>query len=208
LDEVLTLLAAELDIADHVKPMCHVYQPDCAEGSIIEEDVVLVPFDEEGRPSAKKTTWDLRAGRLVKVTGGPYEDCVGQITGKSKAGHYKIACKNFKIAGNAFADEQLPSHLMVKRDFSLWLGNWWLESATKGFGIMPGGRIPFVNVVLEPEGVKENVIEPLVKAPIQKPTNVKAPPPPPTAVRNDGKGQGKGKVPYRPQETHEGCYCQ
>ena len=45
LDEVLSLLAAELNIDDKVKPMDHIYQPDCAPGSIVEEDVFLVPFD-------------------------------------------------------------------------------------------------------------------------------------------------------------------
>jgi len=208
LDEVFNLLAAELEIAEKIKPMCQVYQPECAEGSIIEEDVFLVPFDEAGCPSGTKTKWDLRPGKLVKMTGGPYEGCVGQIIAKSTAGHYKISCKKFNIAGNAFADQQLPSHLMVKRDFSLWLGNWWLESATKGFGIMPGGKIPFVNVAEEPHEGNGSRKEPPVKAPVQKPSQVKAPPLPPTALRNDGKGQGKGKVPYRPKETHADCYCQ
>lgn len=209
LDEVFTLLAAELQISEKVKPMDHIHQPRCAEGTIIEEDVVLIPFDEEGRPSETKTTWDLRAGKLVKMTGGPYEGCVGQITGKSKAGHYKISCKSFNIAGNAFADQQLPSHLMVKRDFSLWLGNWWLEEATKGFGILPGGKIPIVNVAEDSGRVKESVPELVAKTTAQKPSKAKAPQLPP-ALGKEGKGQGKGKgkVPYRPRETFDECYCQ
>lgn len=209
LDEVLSLLAEELGITQKVKPMDHVYKPSCAEGSVVDEDVFLLPFDEEGRPSmdGKKITWDLRAGRLVKMTGGPYEGCVGQIVGKSTSGHYKISCKGFNIAGNAFADEQLPSHLMVKRNFSLWLGSWWLEGATKGFGIMPGGKIPFVNVNENADTLKEGAPEPVPvpKAPVQKPPQAKAPPPPPNT---HGKGQSKGKVPYRAKETYDDCYCQ
>merc|ERR1711924_333656 len=96
-------------------------------------------------------------------------------------------------------------HLMVKRDFSLWLGSWWLEGATKGFGIMPGGRIPFVNVAEEPVEVKESVSEPVAKAPVRKPSNAKAPPPPPKGL---GKGEGKSKAPYRAKETYDDCYCQ
>lgn len=204
LDEVFTLLATELGIAEKVKPMDVMYQPDCPEGSVVEEDVFLVPFDAEGCPSDKKMTWDLRVGKLVKLTGGPYEGCVGRIAGKSQSGHYRISCKNFNIAGNAFADQQLPSHLMVKRDFSLWLGSWWLEEATKGFGIMPGGKIPFVNIAEEPEEVKDDTSKLVASTPVQKPAKVTAPPPPPKS----GKGYGKGKIPYRAKEMHDDCYCQ
>jgi len=215
LDEVFTLLAAELKITEKVKPMDHIYKPECAEGSVVEEDVFLVPFDEEGRPSGtcmeahgairKKTTWDLRTGKFVKITGGPYEGCVGQISGKSEAGHYKVSCKNFTICGNAFADRQLPAHLMVKRPFSLWLGSWWLAEATKGFGIMPGGSIPFVNVdePEQPKSIKEIAPEPeagYAAPPAQRPSKAKAPPPPPR-LSVKGKGEGKGKVPYRAKET-------
>eukprot|EP00930_Biecheleria_cincta_P084849 TRINITY_DN74280_c0_g1_i1.p1 TRINITY_DN74280_c0_g1~~TRINITY_DN74280_c0_g1_i1.p1 ORF type:complete len:504 (-),score=87.57 TRINITY_DN74280_c0_g1_i1:306-1817(-) len=204
LDEVFSLLATELGIAHKVRSMDSDYQPKCPEGSVVEEDIFLVPFDTDGCPSEKKMTWDLRTGKLVKLTGGPYEGCVGRIAGKSQAGHYRISCKNFNIAGNAFADQQLPAHLMVKRDFSLWLGSWWLEEATKGFGIMPGGKIPLVNVVEEPGKVEESNSEPVVNAHAQKPANVKAPPPPPKS----GKGYGKDKVPYMAKETHDDCYCQ
>lgn len=206
LDDVMTLLAAELGIIDQVLPMDHTYKPDFAEGSVVDDDVFLVPFDEEGRPSDGTTTWDLRVGKQVKMTGGPYKGCVGQISGKSSAGHYRISCKNFNIAGNAFADSQLPSHLMVKRDFSLWLGSWWLESATKGFGIMPGGQIPFVNVVEDAPLRHEPSSEASAKAHVSKPANVRAPPPPPAGKA--GKGYGKSKTPYRERETFEECYCQ
>jgi len=221
LDDVLTLLAVELGIAGKVKPMDHTYKPDCPEGSVVQEDVVLVPFDGEGRPSSKRTTWDLRVGKLLRITGGPYEGCVGQIIAKSRAGHYKVSCKNFNLVANAFADQQLPSHLMVKRDFSLWLGSWWLEGATKGFGIMPGGKIPFVNAVEESEAAKGSVPELVAKASTDKPDNAKAPPPPPNSLGNGqgkgkappppkalGKAGGKNRVPYRAKETYDDCYCQ
>merc|ERR1712008_80314 len=133
---------------------------------------------------------------------------VGQIVEKSNAGHYRILCKGFPIAGNAFADSNLPSYLAIKRDFSLWLGNWWLEEATKGFGIMPGGKIPFVTVN-EPAKVENQAAsEKTTKVPVQKPkATAKAPPPPPKAA-NGAKGKGNGKQKGRPQESYEQCYAQ
>jgi len=211
LDQVMTMLAEDLGIADKVKPSGHVYTPQCAEGSVVAEDVFLVPFDEHGRPSETRTTWDLRVGQFAKITGGPYEGNVGQIVEKSSAGHYRILCKGFPIAGNAFADSDLPAHLAIKRDFSLWLGNWWLEEATKGFGIMPGGKIPVVTVD-EPAKVEKKVAsESATKVPVHRPkATTKAPPPPPKAA-SDAKGKGKrckGKESGKPQATYEQCYAQ
>jgi len=208
LDQVMTMLAEELGISDKVKPTGHVYTPQCAEGSVVKEDVFLVPFDENGCPSEAKTTWDLRVGQFAKITGGPYEGNVGQIVEKSNAGHYRILCKGFPIAGNAFADSNLPSHFAIKRDFSLWLGNWWSEEATKGFGIMPGGKIPVVTVDEPTQVENQAASETVIKVPVQKPkASVKAPPPPPKAT-SDATGKGKGKDKGRAQESHMQCYAQ
>merc|ERR1712093_156619 len=106
-----------------------------------------VPFDpRDGTPTvdadgdlstAEKMVWDLRPDRRVRLTGGPYAGDVGRIVGKNDAGHYRI---RFENSVNSTFKAKL-------RPFSLWLGNWWLEEATKGYGICPGGKIPFVNVV-------------------------------------------------------------
>ena len=70
----MTLLAGELGIQEHVHPMEHVYEPSYAPESVIEEDVFLIPFDENtGAPSSSKSVWDLRVGRVVRLTGGTYE---------------------------------------------------------------------------------------------------------------------------------------
>lgn len=110
-------------------------------GSGLGPDVVLVPFDATtGEPlahgGAPRTVWDLRVGRRVRLTGGPYEGDEGTVVEKSAAGHYRIR----------FEDSIHPTFGVKRRPFSLWLGGWWLREAAAGFGIVPGGKIPLVNV--------------------------------------------------------------
>lgn len=139
IDRVMELLAEELGIAGKVKPVdAPLHQPALAEGSLVEEDVFRVPFDADGNPAqdGSKTIWDLRVGSRVRLTGGPYEGDVGTIIEKNEAGHYRI-----RVVGSVH-----PIFKARRRPFSLWLGNWWLEEATKGYGIVPGGPIPVVNV--------------------------------------------------------------
>jgi hypothetical protein len=183
LDDVMSLLARELGIVDLVKPMDHNHRPECAEGSVVEDDVFLVPFDEEGNPSPKKIVWDLREGRLVKLTGGPYAGDVGRIMTKNDAGHYRIRFEN--SVNHTFN--------VKRRPFSLWLGAWWLEEATRGFGICPGGKIPFVNVAESDQIVEVQHDEPVVMKPVQKPFSKIPPPRPPPPCDGKGKSKGRGK---------------
>lgn len=116
----------------------------------MKEDVFLVPFDNKGWPSDTKATLDLSVGRRVQVTGGPYKGCVGEVKGKRWDGHYLISCKGFNIQPNAFADKELPASMTRKRNFIALFATWWLESATKGFGMLPGKyQIPLVNAAGE-----------------------------------------------------------
>jgi NAD-dependent SIR2 family protein deacetylase len=137
-DDVLDRLAHELDIA--VRPMDAVYAPRLAAGSQLSDDVVRVPFDAiNGEPCddpERWATWDLRVGRRVRLTGGPYAGDVGRVMEKSADGSYRIR----------FEDSVHPTFNVKRRPFSLWLGPWWLEAATHGHGIVPGGRVPLVNV--------------------------------------------------------------
>ena len=141
IDDVLERLASELNIAERVRPMESVYAPRLAEGMQVGEDVVKVPFDKEtgeprpGQPE-RWATWDLRVGRRVRLTGGPYANDVGRVMERASDGSYRIR----------FEDSIHPTFRVKRRPFSLWLGSWWLEEATHGFGIVPGGRVPFVNV--------------------------------------------------------------
>lgn len=177
LDTVLELLAVELGIVADVKPMDHAHWPSLPDGALIEEDILSVPFDaESGEPSASGTLWDLRLGKRVRLTGGPYEGDVGTVVEKSAEGHYRIR----------FVDSINPQLQMKRRPFSLWLGNWWLEQAARGYGIVPGGRIPFVNAPDEEEPVAAPMPEPLVvhEGPRPRPVLSSKPPPPPPPRRS------------------------
>jgi len=172
----MELLAKELGIEKEVSSMDARYEPDLEDGAFVEDDVFLVPFDADGNPCEEKMTWDLREGKCVKLTGGPYEGDVGTIMAKNQNGDYRIR----------FVDSINPMFNAKRRPFSLWLGNWWLEQATKGLGIVPGGKIPFVNVPDATRQVSQQAAyvppQPLLP---KKPANLPAPPPLP-------KGKGKG----------------
>jgi len=138
IDKVLELLASALQITHLVRSNDYMYVPDVPVAACLTEDVVLVPFDEHGEPSLNGGTmvWDLRVGRRVRLTGGPYKGDVGTVKEKSADGHYRIR----------FEESIHPCFNVKRRPFSLWLGSWWLQQATHGIGIVPGGRIPLVNV--------------------------------------------------------------
>jgi len=142
IDEVLERLATCLMIDERVRPMGTEFTPSFPEGAVIGEDVFRVPFDGvSGRPvpheqTDRWSTWDLRAGRRLKLTGGPYEGDIGRVMEKSVDGAYRIR----------FEDSIHPVFNVKRRPFSLWMGSWWLQEATHGHGIVSGGRIPVVNV--------------------------------------------------------------
>lgn len=176
LDIVLDVLAVELGIAADVKSMEHVHVPSLPDGALIEDDVLRVPFDSNtGRPCASGTIWDLRLGKRIRLTGGPYEGDVGTVVEKSAEGHYRIR----------FVDSINPMLQMKRRPFSLWLGNWWLEEAARGYGIVPGGRIPFVNASdEEPAAACAPEPPPAAHAGPRPRPVLSAPPPPPPRRRS------------------------
>ena len=65
-----------------------------------------------------------------------YAGDVGRVVEKSAAGDYRLR----------FEDSVHPQFGVKRRPFSLWLGRWWVAEATRGFGIVPGGRVPLVSV--------------------------------------------------------------
>lgn len=176
IDSVMELLAQELALGDRVLPMDHVHVPQLCDGALVEDDVFMVPFDAEGNASQEKSVWDLRLGRRVKLTGGPYCSDIGTIVEKSAEGHYRIRVE----------DSINPLLNMKRRPFSLWLGNWWLEEATKGYGICPGSGIPFVNVPDVQETQEEQIpSQPKPVGPARKPISAFQPPPlPPKRTPN------------------------
>uniref|UniRef100_A0A6T8BGH0 Deacetylase sirtuin-type domain-containing protein n=2 Tax=Prymnesium polylepis TaxID=72548 RepID=A0A6T8BGH0_9EUKA len=135
-DDVLRMLAAELRLEP--LPAESEFRPTLAPGSLVAEDVVRVPFDSLGAPCSnpeRMEIWDLRLGQRLRLTGGPYEGDVGTVMEKSVDGHYRIR----------LADSMNTTFNVKRRPFSLWIGSWWLQQATHGFGLTPAGRIPFVN---------------------------------------------------------------
>lgn len=143
-DDVMGLLAEELAITDLVHPATHVHEPRIAEGAWVGKDQIQVPFDEQGNPTngASTIVWDLREGKHVRLTGGPYAGDIGRVVDKSIEGHYRL---RFEHSIN-------PTFNIPRRPFSLWLGNWWLSEVSRGFGIVPGGKAPLVNVEA-PQGI-------------------------------------------------------
>jgi len=142
-DDVMTRLADELGIADHVLPMdAAAFVPRIAGGALLSDDVLRVPFDRitgerlpDGADPAQWATWDLRVGRRVRLTGGPYEGDVGRVMQKDPDGSFRIR----------FEDSIHPKFKVKRRPFSLWLGAWWLQEATHGHGLVPGGRMPLMS---------------------------------------------------------------
>ncbi|KAH3757837.1 NAD-dependent protein deacetylase sirtuin-7 [Pelomyxa schiedti] len=142
-DDVLTALVDRLGLGSQVSPMdTPLYTPNLPADCIVGEEQIRVPFNAQGEPCStrsKQIVWDLHIGKHVKLTGGPYGGDIGKIAKKNEQGHYRID----------FAHSINPTFNVVRRPFSLWFGSWWLEMAATGHGIVPGGKIPFVNVTEE-----------------------------------------------------------
>lgn len=71
------------------------------------------------------STWDLRLGSHLQLTGGPYAGDIGRVIAKNDEGHY---CLEFTTSMNTTFNVR-------RRPFQLWLGNWWIDMATNGYGI-------------------------------------------------------------------------
>jgi hypothetical protein len=137
LDDVMRLLADELQVSASILPMDAAYAPCIPPACQIEPDVFRIPFDACGQPSknGETTVWDLRIGRYVKLTGGPYAGDLGQIIAKNEEGHY---CLLFENSVNT-------TFHVRRRAFQLWLGAWWVDMACQGCGITgAGSMVPVV----------------------------------------------------------------
>ena len=147
-DVVFRMLAKELNLMDGDLECFEQAENKENKGESDDDDVFRVPFDAEGYPSTTETqVWNLNVGERVKLTGGPYKNDVGEIVSKNQYGHYRLR----------FANSINPTFKVRRRTFSLWMGSWWIEMATHGRGIVPGGRLPFLNVLREKvEKVEEN----------------------------------------------------
>ena len=134
LDEVFALLTEELSLPAIPSSFSHTLSPSSSSSSPF---VFEVPYDEEGFLSeSKKTIWDLRQGKEVKLTAGPGEGFVGRIF--SVPSPSDGACPIFCVELPCTQNECLRC---VPKKYIL--GYWWVNEAVKG--AVP--RLPFVSVV-------------------------------------------------------------
>lgn len=151
-DDVFEMLAEELGFKSELETTREeIYSlPDWIVSNKVETkpDVFYVPFDPDtALPDENKTVkWDLRIGARLKLTGGPYAGDEGVVVAKSAEGHWRVQ----------FSNSIHPVFNVRRRKFSLWLGSWWIEMAMLGHGIVPGGKLPFINCGCEEENSQYN----------------------------------------------------
>mmetsp|Transcript_6262 Transcript_6262/g.8302 ORF Transcript_6262/g.8302 Transcript_6262/m.8302 type:complete len:410 (-) Transcript_6262:112-1341(-) len=117
----------------------------------VETDVYRIPyssntgrrFNMEEKSNMQFSILDLRQGKYVKVTQGPYRGDRGQVQHRNSEGHYKIK----------FFHEQKKKKksTITKQAVLRTLGFWWITAAVEG----TVSRIPVVN--LQKSSVKSSV---------------------------------------------------
>ena len=129
IDQVLGLLAEELQLSTTVNPSCEMVIP---EGRQPEPDVFLIPYDEDGNrrddclgenPDLSKfMRLDLREDAVVHITTGQFQGDKGVVMSKHEEGHFRIQFRhNIGKGGKIFMAPMLRT-----------LGWWWVDSATRG----------------------------------------------------------------------------
>jgi NAD-dependent SIR2 family protein deacetylase len=123
LDQVLQLLAEELLPDSAVAPMNTLCLHQPLQENVLQEDVFRIPFDSNGFFSEDEyQILDLRVGSWIQLTAGPYAHDIGQCTGKTSDGHYRIH----------FTESVHPVFNILRRPFTLTLGYWWIDLLTRG----------------------------------------------------------------------------
>jgi len=100
LDEVMELLAQELQLPDPVPPilLCPSQHSDLFSG---------LPYNVAGElDPSKSMTLDLRVGARIKVTHGNFKGCCGVVAGKNPEGHYLLKVI-MDVGGGASIEEDL-----------------------------------------------------------------------------------------------------
>lgn len=128
LDKVFGLLAKELNYdSEDVIGGKDYYVPDVHNFG---GDVFTVPYDVKGNLDTNFSTLDLRHGAKLKITAGPHEGSIGEVTSKCPDGRYKITF-TVQVGKGKFSTP-----------WPMTLGSWWVEAAVKG----QVARIPVVTV--------------------------------------------------------------
>jgi len=121
IDDVFALLMKELEISttDTTIPQKNYSIPETLPGKI-KNDMYYIPYDNHGRllsaeqRKVQKSILDLRVGKKVRITKGPFVGDIGEIIGKNIQGQYDICFQHKKGK-------------MTRK-----LGSWWVETAIRG----------------------------------------------------------------------------
>ena len=159
LDEVFALLAEELSLPTIPTTFQHTLTDSLPSSPFVYE----VPYDEEGLLSeTKKTTWDLREGKAVKMVAGPGKGFVGRIFSVPSPSSLSSSssCSSSSSSSSSLSPDgacpifcvEIPctqNECLKCSPKKYILGYWWVNEAVKG--AVP--RLPFVSV--EGEGKEE-----------------------------------------------------
>jgi len=145
IDDVMTALATELQVAPAVPP-CYQLDPrhiavtgaeehllDCRSALCQQDEdgIFRIPYGTDGEslgsldavPPESLAVLDLREGAVVRIVSGPYAGDQGEVVGRSRTGHYQIRFM----------------HTLTKRNGQTWkapmthtMGAWLVAEATLG----------------------------------------------------------------------------
>jgi hypothetical protein len=118
----MSLLADELKLTVSTQPATPKIDPKY----IVEEDVYLIPYDENGNrlplDSNNRQHLDLREDAVVRLTCGQFAGDKGVVISKHSEGHFRIQFRhNIGGAKKTFMAPMLRT-----------LGWWWIQEATEG----------------------------------------------------------------------------
>jgi NAD-dependent SIR2 family protein deacetylase len=132
IDSVMELLAEEMGLSMDPSPQCEMIIPP---GRQPEEDLFLVPYDQEGNlmencqvgeegdaDLSKLMRLDLREDAVLHITTGQFSGDKGVVMSKHPEGHFRIQFRhNIGKGGKKFMAPMLRT-----------LGWWWVDAATRG----------------------------------------------------------------------------
>jgi len=131
IDQIVSLLAREMDLI--IKPY-KTLVPDVPNDAQIAEWVFKVPYDAEGKLTTnpdEMIIWDLRKGKQILIAAGAGKGFEGTITGFYPNTPHLAVQTLRQYQGESFGKEKK----------TYYLGNWWIETITKGLW----HAIPMVN---------------------------------------------------------------
>jgi len=131
IDQIVSLLAKEMNLM--IRPY-KTLVPDIPKDQQLDEYVFKVPYNAEGKLTTnpdEMIIWDLREGQKIVMAIGSGKGFEGTITGFYPDTPHLAIVTLRQYQGKHFG----------KRSHTYYMGNWWIETITKGLW----HTIPFVN---------------------------------------------------------------